>query len=91
MKRREKYVSKNELKKIEKLSFKRTENYGKVVVIELHRKRKVKNIFSNKKILACPELFNEKPSHQVRSQLANNKEKVVVIELHRTHLVKFFP
>ena len=31
---------KTNLKKIEKLSFKRTENYGKVVVIELNRKRK---------------------------------------------------
>ena len=31
---------KTNLKKIEKLSLKRTGNYGKVVAIELHRKRK---------------------------------------------------
>ena len=31
---------KTNLKKIEQLSLKRTENYEKVVVIELHRKRK---------------------------------------------------
>ena len=31
---------KTNLKKREKLSLKRTENYEKVVVIELHRKRK---------------------------------------------------
>ena len=39
----------------------------------------------------CPELFNEKPLHQVRSQLAINNEKVVVIELHRTVFVQSFP
>ena len=40
MKRKEKVCFKNNLKKIEKLSLKRTDNNEKVVVIELHRKRK---------------------------------------------------
>ena len=96
MKRREKVCfRKLTWKKIEKLSLKRTENYGKVVAIELHRKRKKfgekwKTFFQVKKHLACLELFSEKPSHQVRSQLAINNEKVVVIELHRTVLLQFF-
>ena len=48
-----------------------------------------KHFFQVKKHLACLELFSEKPSHQVRSQLAINNEKVVVIELHRTVLLQF--
>ena len=53
--------------------------------------RSEEHFFKQKILLACPEFFNEKPSHQMRSQLSSNNEKVVVIELHRTVLVQFFP